>query len=59
MSWNFERKKLAATVRGTLGFVIGERRQWELDAFAEHALTDFARQTQFENRVGFDLVRYF
>ena len=59
MSWNFERKKLAATVRGTLGFVIGQRQQWELDAFAEHALTDFARQTQFENRVGFDLVRYF
>jgi hypothetical protein len=59
MSWNFERNKLAATVRGTLGFVVGQRQQWEFDAFAEHALTDFARQTQFEKRVGFDLVRYF
>jgi Putative MetA-pathway of phenol degradation len=59
LSWNFERKKLAATVRGTLGFILGQRKEWELDAYIEHALTDLARQAQFENRVGIDLVRYF
>ena len=59
LSWNFERKKLAATVKGTFGFILGQRKEWELDAFVEHALTDLARQTQFENRIGIDLVRYF
>ncbi len=59
LTWNFERDKLAATLRGTLGFVLGARQEWELDAFVEHALTDLAKQTQFENRVGIDLVRYF
>ncbi len=58
-AWNFERRKLAATVRGTLGFILGERQQWELDAFVEQALTDFARRTQFERAIGVDLVRYF
>ncbi len=59
LSWNFERKKLAATARGTLGFILGQRKEWELDAFIEHALSDLARQTQFEKRIGIDLVRYF
>lgn len=59
LSWNLERDKLAATIKGTLGFILGHRQEWELDAFAEHALTDLARETQFENRFGVDLVRYF
>ncbi len=59
LSWNFEREKLAATVRGTLGFAMGTRNEWELDMSMEHALTNLARQTQFENRIGIDLVRYF
>lgn len=59
LSWNFEREKLAATIRGTLGFVLGQRNEWELDMSMERALTSFARQTQFENRIGVDLVRYF
>lgn len=59
LSWNFDREKLAATIRGTLGFVLGQRNQWELDMSVERALTELARQTQFENRIGIDLVRYF
>lgn len=59
LTWNFERQRLAATIRGTLGFILGRRQEWELDAFVEHALTDLARETQFENRLGVDLVRYF
>jgi hypothetical protein len=59
LGWSFERDKLAATVRGTLGFILGERNQWEFDAFVEQSLTDFARRTQFERAVGVDLVRYF
>ena len=39
------RSALAATVKGTLGFILGRRREWELDAFVEQAVTDLARQT--------------
>ena len=59
LSWNLEREKLAATIRGTLGFILGQRNEWEFDMSVERALTPLARQTQFENRIGIDLVRYF
>mgnify|MGYP003460382644 CR=1 FL=1 len=59
LGWNFERHKLAARVKGTLGFILGEKQQWEFDAFVEQALTDLARRTQFERSIGVDLLRYF